>query len=99
MGQHLAATAGVENEIDASSGDRAQLLADITVADLDDVRRAQFLRQRETFVMDIDGNDRAGGCDLRRHDSSEAHRAGAEHGDRLAGRDLEAVEDSASASL
>jgi hypothetical protein len=65
----------------------------VVLAGVEGVSGAQFQRQVEALLMDVDGHERIGSGDLGGHDGAEPHRARSEHHQIVLGSDGEGVDD------
>ena len=70
---------------------------DIVARRIDRRRRAEFARELQAAVDEIDGDDLAGADELGRHDRAQADRAGSKHGDARVDADLQRIDDAAGA--
>ena len=85
--------------MNAATGDGFHRGNAVLLFGVDDMRRADFLREREARGNDIDGDDRRGANDARRNNRAQPHRADAECREARAGSHFQRVHDRARPSL
>ena len=80
--EHGGLAARLEREIGAAAGDAPDLLADVGLVRVDDVRRAELAGELEPGGLDVDSDDRRAPGDHACHDRREPDGSRAEHRER-----------------